>query len=90
MTQIKKVKTSDGTVIPIDHSEGPDEPEQLHTKMTLQATQALYGVMARRKLSKTDAANRTMSLGGFIDHKLAEGYEIALRKNGETETVHIV
>jgi hypothetical protein len=85
MTDIKRVKTSGGEVVSL-----PRDPEQLHTKLIPDASDALAGTIERRGLSKTDAANRLIQIGAFFDEKLKDGYEILIRKDGQGEQVHII
>lgn len=55
------------------------------------ALDALEQVMARERLSQTDAVNRAVQVYDFIAHRCATGDDLVLRRpDGTTETVHII
>jgi hypothetical protein len=113
MTDIKRVRMSDGNVVDVgaakeriregapegDHDavadvaelRGRRGAEQLHAKLIPDASDALAATIERRGISRTDATNRLIQIGAFIDEKLKEGYDVLLRKDGQQDKeVHIV
>ncbi|MCX4799560.1 hypothetical protein OG497_37535 [Streptomyces sp. NBC_01242] len=87
MTDIKRVRTSDGKVVPIDKKA---EPEQLHVKLIPTAARSLALTMELEKLSKTDTVNRAVQVYAFLAEQMASGGEILIRKGDMVEKVHII
>lgn len=71
---------------------GKDAAERITVALIPQAVEDLQKLQERTSLSKTDLANRAISLYEFIDAQLRAGRDLLIRDNatGETQLVRLL
>jgi hypothetical protein len=81
----------DGGTKPTPAPAPPSSPERITVALIPKAAADLQHLQDRSGLSKTDIANRAISLYEFFDAQLREGKEVLIRdpETKETQLVHL-
>ena len=74
---------------PPSSSSSSSSSERITVALIPKAAADLQGLQERSGLSKTDLANRAISLYEFIDAQLREGKEVLIRDPGKNETQRV-
>lgn len=64
--------------------------ERVTVTLVPEAAAALAALQGRTRLSKTGLVNRAISLYEFIDAQMRDGGEVLIRRDGETQLVHLL
>lgn len=66
------------------------QSKRMSVTLIPKANTELEWLQGHKQLSQVDIINRAIQIMGFIERQIADGGELLIRKNGETEKITII